>query len=217
MAISRVGSSTTFQNREERSKMETGAPAGTLATDVILVQPYVEVNAKPISITSGTSITAQKQVSTLWRTGAFWLPGTVSTIVVTWEGSETKGCTCLIETWRGINITSPIASVNAFQEAAATEVTINSLERKFAPSFELITGVNGTLAEFLKETPSGWSRDSGNSPYLIHRAFTATGASGTQVVKSNTAAAQVYLRFAWQPAPSLPTPARTARNFLLRR
>lgn len=201
MSITRRGATTTLQSREERTKMEAAKPAGSEATDILIVQPYVEVNGKVISVAGGTAITPQVQVSTTWRTGAFWVPGSQANIAVTWEGNENKGCTCLIEGWIGVDNAAPVDSVNAFQTLEGIEVTVAALTIVNAGAFELLTGVNGAIAEMLKETPAGYTLGSGKSPFEIYRERAAAGSTGTQVVKVNAGAGtERFLRMALKPA-----------------
>lgn len=205
MAITRVGAITTLEGAAERTSLEAAKSliAGLEPQDIIIVQPWAQVNGKKFTLEkAGGEITAQAQVSTNWRTAWFWVKASeISNIKVTWEGSEKKLCTCLIEAYRGVDLTNPIDVTTAAQIFNVAEPEVEGITIVTAGALRIITAVNNAVSENIKTAPTGWTKGTNGSPGLIFKNETSsTGATGIQKVTSNTSSTQRWLHFALRPA-----------------
>jgi hypothetical protein len=213
----------------ERTSMEIKKPENSIAGDVVIVNPYVEVNGKAITVTCGAATVfevngSQKQSGAVFRQGSFWFidDGTENLIKVAWAGSENKGSVCSTDAWRGCDQTTPIDVAGAWQETTGKTGVSASITTVTPNTTQVMHGVNANGTE-LNATPAGWTLRKNFSPFTISRTKEAAGETGTTEYELTISRTEVHWSYALRPKPDetksgvlISAAARAVRGLVMR-
>ena len=183
---------------------ELEKPTGTEG-DTLLCYGYSEKPTKAQAI-SGATEALNSEVKSAYRFGIFWIPwsSAPTKVKLTWSGSESTGNAFALETWRGVDLTTPIdvkgtlgtpANGSSFTAAEITTVT--------AKAMQIICAANNSGAS---PKATGFTVRTNYSPGTLSRERAEAGATGTTKVElSFSAVNPAYLNFALRPITEEPT------------
>lgn len=179
---------------------ELEKPTGQ-AGDLILCYGYSEKPTKAQAIASATEVVNGEVGG--YRFGVFWIPWATapSKVKLTWSGNESTGNAFAMETWHGVDLTTPIDAKGSLTKPSnGSSFTATSIATVTAGAMQIIATMNNSGAS-IKGTPAGFTKRIDYSPGTISRERAEAGETGTTKVELSFSAVNIgYLNFALRPS-----------------